>query len=368
MLFHSAFQKDLSRSFGATLVVISTIVMTNVLIRTLGQATVGSVNPSEVMLVMGFTVLGQLTSILTLSLFIAIVATLSRMYADSEMIIWFSSGQGLYSFLKPIFSFSWLILLIIAILAMEVWPWSNRQTKDLENRYEQRNDIERIAPGQFQESAGGKRVFFIDKDTPDNRTGTNVFVSSVEGDIHNITSARQGKIDIQKGERVLNLNFGQQVMQNMRTGEVRIIEFKDYQVVIDPDVKTSSINGPNMYSTMELIREPTLKNQAELAWRMGLALAAVNLLILGLAVSTANPRVGRSYHTALALLIFMIYYNMINVGQSWVSSGKVSFASLMLGLHGGVFFLALLWITIRHANLSWRHLLPVKRPPHEGLT
>ena len=361
MLFHSALRKDLSRSFGATVVVLSTIVMTNVLIRTLGLATVGSVNPSEVMLVMGFSVLSHLTTILTLSLFICIVSTLSRMYADSEMVIWFTSGRGLAAFARPIFRFAWPILLVIAALALVVWPWSNRQAQELSDRYEQRNDIERVAPGQFQESAGGKRVFFIDKDTPDNKTGTNVFVSSVEGEIHSITSARQGKIEVKNGERLLNLNFGQQVMQNTRTGEVRIVEFNDYQLVIDADAKTSTINGPSMTSTMDLIRNPTPRHQGELAWRLGLGLAAINLLLLGLAVSTANPRVGRSYHTALALLIFVIYYNMINVGQSWIGSGKVSFSGLLLGLHGGVMVAALLWIAVRHHNLSWRQLMPVRR-------
>ena len=103
MLFHTSIRKDLARSFGATVVVLATIVMTIILIRTLGQATRGSVNPSEVMLVMGLTVIGHLTTILTLSLFIAVVSTLSRMYADSEMVIWFSSGQGLMFFMKPLF-------------------------------------------------------------------------------------------------------------------------------------------------------------------------------------------------------------------------------------------------------------------------
>ena len=331
--------------------------MTNVLIRTLGDATAGGVNPSEIMLVMGFTVLGHLTSILTLSLFIAIVSTLSRMYADSEMVIWFSSGRGLASFALPIFRFAWPILLTIATLSLVLWPWSNRQAQDLNDRYQQRNDIERVAPGQFQESAGGKRVFFIDKETPDNQTGTNVFVSSIEGEIESITSARQGKIEIQNDERILNLKFGQQVLRNTRTGEVRVIEFNDYKVVIDPDIKTKASNAPGMTSTLELIRNPTLRHMGELGWRLGLGVSAINLMLLALALSTANPRVGRSYHTALALLIFVVYYNMINVGQTWVSSGRFSFTGVLVVLHGGVFVLALLWIAARHMNLSWRSLL-----------
>ena len=59
-------------------------------------------SPSDVMLVMGFTVLGQLSTILTLSLFVAVVSTLSRMYRDSEMVIWFASGRGLISLLRPL--------------------------------------------------------------------------------------------------------------------------------------------------------------------------------------------------------------------------------------------------------------------------
>jgi lipopolysaccharide export system permease protein len=67
MLFHSSIRKELARSFGATLVALITIVMTMMLIRTLGQASRGSVNPSDVLLVMGYTVLGYLPTILTLS-------------------------------------------------------------------------------------------------------------------------------------------------------------------------------------------------------------------------------------------------------------------------------------------------------------
>ena len=48
MLFHSSIRKELARSFGATLIVLVTIVMTMMLIRTLGQASNGTVNPAEI--------------------------------------------------------------------------------------------------------------------------------------------------------------------------------------------------------------------------------------------------------------------------------------------------------------------------------
>ena len=155
MLFHSTIRKELARTFGATLVILVTVIMTMMLIRTLGQASKGSVNPSDVMMVMGFTLLGQMPTILGLSLFIAIVGTLSRMYSDSEMVIWFSSGRGLAMFLAPLLRFAWPVLLVVALLSVFVWPWSNQQIQDMKDRYEKRSDIDRIAPGQFQEKEKG---------------------------------------------------------------------------------------------------------------------------------------------------------------------------------------------------------------------
>jgi hypothetical protein len=107
MLFDSTLRKELARGFGATLVVILTIVITMMLIRVLGQAASGAVAPADVVLLMGYTVLSHLPTILALSLFIAIVVTLGRMYRDSEMAIWFSSGLALTRFIAPVLRVSW---------------------------------------------------------------------------------------------------------------------------------------------------------------------------------------------------------------------------------------------------------------------
>ena len=40
--------------------------------------------------------------------------------------------------------------------------------------------MQRVQPGQFQESSSGRRVYFIDKDTVEGKEGRNVFISSVD--------------------------------------------------------------------------------------------------------------------------------------------------------------------------------------------
>jgi lipopolysaccharide export system permease protein len=359
MLFHSTLRKDLARNFGATLVVLVTIVMTVTLIRTLGQASRGTVNPSEFLLVMGFSVLSQMATLFTLSLFIAVVATLTRMYSDSEMVIWFSSGKGLAHFVRPLFRFSWPILLIVALLALLAWPWSNQQNQELRQRFQKRNDFERVAPGQFQESAGGQKVFFIDKDTPDNRYGRHVFISSQEGHMESVTTAQQGRIQLSANDRFLVLDKGQQWVTNKETGETRLTQFEHYELLIDSDLSLSPFTFNSQQTpTWVLWKQADLESTAELSWRLGLGLAGINLMLIALAISAVNPRLGRSYHLGMALLVFVVYFNLLNVGRSWVSTGQIHFVPFLLGLHGGVFALAMTWLWARHANWSWRFLWP----------
>jgi len=357
MLFHSSFRKDLARSFGATFVVLLTIVMTMMLIRTLGLASQGSVNPSEVWLVMGYTMLGHLPTVLTMSLFIATVGTLSRMYMDSEMVIWQVSGRGLTSLIQPLLRFAWPMLLGVAVLVLLVWPWSNQQINDMKERFERRGDLERVAPGQFQESANGLRVFFIDKDSAENRTGKNVFIAASEHGKQAMTSARNGHIEVRGEDRFLVLQTGQRIEQVMGESQIRISEFDRYEIRISQDATINPLPAPKSLSTLTLLLQPTPAHLGELSWRVGLSLAAFNLLLLALAITSANPRVGRGGNFALALFLFVLYYNLINLGQNWVSSGQVAWLPFLLALHGGAFTLSLLWLSARHRQWDWRRWL-----------
>ena len=61
------------------------------------------------------------------------------------------------------------------------------------------------------------------------------------------------------------------------------------------------------------------------------------------------------------LFAFVFYYNLLNLGQSWVAGGLVSLGGFMLMLHGGVFVLTVLWLIKRHYNVSLRSWLNSRR-------
>ena len=47
-------------------------------------------------------------------------------------------------------------------------------------------------------------------------------------------------------------------------------------------------------------------------------------------------------------------------------SGRLSFWQVMLGLHGSVLALSLVWLLKRHHNWTWRDLLPTRARPLES--
>ncbi len=367
MLFHSSIRTELARSFGATLIVLITVVMTMMLIRTLGQASRGGFDPSDVMMVMGYTVLGHLPTILTMSLFISIVATLSRMFRDSEMVIWFTSGRGLASLVGPLFRFAWPILLAVLVLALLVWPWSNRQIQDMKDHFETRGDIERVEPGQFQESAAGDRVFFVEKDAVLGKSGSNVFIATSQHGKDTVTSASTGRIESSNDNRFLMLSNGQRLEHTPDGGDLKLSEFEEYGIKVGASDFTARESVPSKSrSTAELLREPSRANLGEFSWRLGLALAAFNLVLVAIAVSNVNPRMGRSSNFVFALFAFVVYYNLINVGQNWIAAEQIGVLYYLVILHGSALALGSLWIAKRHNSwsLRWRSApAPQAQPP-----
>ena len=353
MLFDSTVRRELARGFGATLVVILTIVLTMFLIRTVGQAASGAVAPQDVVLLLAYVALQHLPTMLALSLFVAIVLTLGRMYRDSEMAIWFASGVPLTRFVRPVLRMSWPVLVLVALLLLWVWPWGNRNSIELRERYQQRSDLSRVTPGVFQTSSDGRRVFFVERESAEDTQARNVFILTRHEHSESVTSARSGRIETQGTQRFLVLERGQRNDTDFRRGERAQSSFESYSVLASDKVgRSDQRQSPRATATLELMRQPSAANQGELAWRLGLLLGAANLLLLGIGLSATHPRRASNWNLLFALLSFVVYYNLVNLSQFWVSSQRLSLGAALAGLHGAVFLaaLALMWWR-DHANV-----------------
>ena len=151
MIFQRATRREFTHSAAGVFVALFAILLTTQLIRLLGEAAQGSIAPEAVVALLGFSSLSYIPTLLSLSAFIAILLSLSRSYRDSEMVVWFSSGQSLAAWVRPVLVFIVPLVFAIAALSLFVSPWALSQSAEYRGNLDNRKDAGQASPGTFQE-------------------------------------------------------------------------------------------------------------------------------------------------------------------------------------------------------------------------
>ncbi len=334
------------------------IVVVSQLIRFLADAVSGRLAVDGVLALLGFSALNYLPVLLSISLFVSILLTLSRCYRDSEMAVWFCAGVGLTRWIRPVLWYAVPVVALIALLSLVLSPWALRKADEYKNRLESRDDVASASPGMFRESKQADRVYFIENvNLGSNRVG-NVFVQTSENGKVGTMVAKQGLQETQpNGDRFLVLLNGTRYEGMPGQLSYSVIDFQRYALRIDSaPPKESQPRARNM-TTSELWRDRTTWSLSELEWRVGLPISAAVLALLAIPLSYVNPRAGRSLNLVLAIVLYMLYSNMISVTNAWVGQGKLSPGLGLWGIHALMLVVAAFLFYRRLSLFSWRRVL-----------
>jgi lipopolysaccharide export system permease protein len=353
MIFERALIRELVNTFSAIFIALLTIVLTIGLVRVLGQAAAGQVDNGAVLALITFAALNNLPVLLQLTVFVTILLTMTRGYRDSEMVVWQSSGLGLTRWLKPVLTFALWVGIAVAITSLFVAPWANRQASEFKARFEQRTEVSRVAPGQFRESADGSKVFFVEGFDPDTASVQNVFVDTIRDNHVSVIMSKTGVVEHQpNGDEFMVMHNGRRYEGTPGKPDYKVMEFEKYGVRIEtrsPDF--SNDDSARIRSTFDLLADPTPRAKGELVWRIGLVLSVMSLAILAIPLSFVNARAGRSANLIVALLVYFVYNNLMNIVQSSTARGRIPFGVSWWIAHVAVALLAL-------AMLAWRNRVP----------
>ena len=358
MIFERAVRREFVQAAAGISVALLAILTSTQLIRLLNDAAGGRIAPEAVLALLGFAALNFLPILLSLTLFVAILVSLSRAYRDSEMVVWFSCGQPLTAWIRPVMIFSLPIVLAIALLSALLSPWANFRSAEYKERLGARNDTSQVAPGAFREAKKGQRVIFVEDMGSDISKVRNVFVASFQDGKLGVVMASSGHQEYAaNGDRFMVLESGKRFEVEPGTPEFRIMEFERYAIRSEDSAIQEAERIPNRLPIWELVRDDNNANRGELLWRIGMPVSAVLLALLAIPLSFVNPRAGRSANMLMAILIYAIYSNLISVSQAWVAQGKLSFWIAVWAVHvlmaGGAALLFYRRLAIR-INWPWR--------------
>jgi len=357
-LFHRALVSEFSANGLLVFAVLLGIVVVSQLIRLLNDAVSGVVAVEGVLALLGFSALNYLPVLLSVSLFVSVILTLSRCYRDSEMVVWFCSGVGLVRWVRPVMWYALPVVGVIALLSLVLSPWALQKADEFKNKLESRDDVAAATPGTFRESRQADRVYFVENMHPGSNRVSNVFVRSEQNGKYGTMVARQGLQEtLPNGDRFLVLLNGTRYEGVPGRRDYNIVEFERYAIRIDSVPVKLAQPWARTMSTLELWRNRTTWNLAELEWRLGLPISALILALLAIPLSYVNPRAGRSLNLILAIVLYMLYSNMISVTNAWVGQGKLSPGIGLWGIHAAMLAVTLFMFYRRMALFSLRRLL-----------
>ncbi len=344
MIFRTTLLRELVTAALATFFVLLGITLTTQLVRLLGQAASGAITSVGVATLLGFSTLNYTPVLLSLTLFIAVLMTLTRSYRDSEMVVWFSSGMSLTEWIRPVLVFAAPLVFIIALLSLALSPWAVAKSEELRRQMDSRDDVSAVSPGVFRESRQAERVYFVEEVSGAENLVAKVFVSSTQHQKQGVMVAARGfQETAENGDRFLVLLSGHRYEGEPGTAEYKIYQFDRYAMRIESsEARAERAPTTKTVSTLELLRDPTPPNLAELSWRIGLPASALILALLAIPLSFINPRAGRSMNLVLALLIYMTYSNLLSITQASIAQSRLTLVGGLLGVHAAMLLLLLL--------------------------
>ncbi len=335
MIIFRYFAKEVLTTLTAVTVVLLLIFLSNQLVHFLGLAAGGKLAGDVVFRLLGLQIPVLLGLLLPLGLYIGILLAYGRMYADNEMTVLAGCGVSQRQVLIMTLKIAAIVAVIVAIFMLWINPAVMAYRDKLMVSAGKTAILRTIMPGRFRVAPGGQSVFYVKGMSRDRTEAEDVFMARRNQDHRqgwDLLSAHSTyqTIDKKTGDPELVINNGYRYMGQPGGKEFRIIKFKQYRVRIDRVAPKFSRDSDAM-TTMELLRaKPTnLEVKAEFQWRLSLPLSALLLALLALPLSRVNPRQGKYARMVPAILIYVVYANMMFVDLKWTNDGKVP---LWLGL------------------------------------
>ena len=326
MLYQNKLKNELFFNSLSTILILSGIVVAQRGVIVFRLASKGIIPNDSILTILVFSLLKYLPILLTLTLFLTILLTLSRWFKDSEMMIWFSSGLGLTSFIRPILFFSLPIILLIGFLSLYLSPWATQKSEEYKAGLKNRDELATISPGSFKESKSKDRVFYVEGFGDLGSKVKNVFVQSEQnGKLGIIVSNEGSRVSTNTDDEYIVLKKGKRYEVNHENNHFTEIKFSDYGFLVEKKLPPIiDVNQVEAMPTLLLLLTKENREIAEFVWRVSLPISGIVLIILAIPLSFINPRSGRSVNIIIAIMIFAIYNNLMGVTQSYINLGKLN--------------------------------------------
>ena len=322
--------KEIVKTLGGVLLVLFLIALSAQLVGLFSKVAAGTIHVNTVMMLFGLYNLTIVTFILPLALYLAILLALSRLYQDSEMAALAASGVGPARVVRAVLLVAIVVAVIQGVFSLFLGPWAYERGDQLRLQSQQLTDIQGVTPGRFQELPQGKGVIYIESISQDRSQVNNIFVQHQEGPHSSRIIAESGHIerDAKTGDRILILVNGHRYEGQPGKKDYTILDFKRHGIRIE-EKQVEAVQLRRKAMPTQVLLEPhghrpeMLGRVTEFQWRVSSALSCIVLALLAVPLSRSSHRQGRYSRLAIAIVLYILLSNMLNIGRTWLQEGQV---------------------------------------------
>ena len=353
----------LSREVFNALLAVTTVLLLALLcqqvVRYLNYMAIGKIPTGVLLTLVSYEVPYLLALLLPLGLYLGILLAYGRLYADSEMAILQLCGFGHQRIMRLTLFMAMAATSVVLFLMLWINPWvSVKQQKTMESDEATLHLIQTMMPGRFQVSADGRHVMYVEKLSRDRQRAETVFHAEEK---------KSADLAEQRTWRLVFANEGYQIQDKAShdpffvtvdgyryegspgQNDYKITQFKKYAVRINQANTHAQHKEDETLSTTQLWNDyHNPKRAAELQWRFSMGIATFLLALLAVPFSMVRPRQGRYAALLPAVIIYVVYMQLLFMARHWLEQGMVPVSLGIWWVHGIMMvFIALVMFVVR---------------------
>ena len=354
-------RRSLVALFFAIFFIIGLVLFGNQFVLMVQESIERGIPIKELIPLVRFNMIRDVSLILSLSLFLAIILTISQLYKNSEAVVMNSLGLNdkyFIVFIQPLVLLSFVIIFFLTIYAV---PWAKQQKSIMEEETKNASEFSFITEGEFEVFKQGEIVFYASEskslDTSVEQNMEEIFIYAFDDEKPVIVLASEAKkyIDSESDSVYLRLKDGIRYMGIPSNENINILNFDLYDLeIVSGELQNSiaiytEIEGK---STLDLIKEGGQYANAELQWRLSQPITVLILSVIGVFLGKTSPRGGKGINLLIGVAIFMLYYNGLLVAKSSIELGQIDPIIGLWGVHLLMIILILLLYQFRHGKIA----------------
>ena len=354
-------RRNLVTLFFAIFFIIGLFVFGNRIVLTVQESFEQGIPFQELIPLISFNMIRDVTLIITLSFFLAIILSISQLYKNSEAIVMNSMGlsdKHFVVFIQPTVLLTFIIITFLTIYAV---PWAKQQQKIVEDNTKNASEFSFISKGEFEEFKQGDIVFYASEsktlDTAGEQNMEEIFIYSFNEKKPMIVLASEARkyIDPRTNSTYLRLKDGIRYQGITSDENISILNFDLYDLeIISGELQKSlaiytKIEGK---STVDLIKEGGSYANAELQWRLSQPITVLILSFFGIFLGKTSPRGGKGVNLLIGIIVFMLYNNGLLVAKRAIELGQINLLTGFLGVHLLVLMLLILLYQFRNGKIA----------------